>query len=435
MTISSSLSAGVAGLSANANRLATIADNIANSSTNGYKRAVTDFHSMVVGESASRYVAGGVRTSSAKLIDERGSLVGTSNSTDLAVRGRGFLPVTSYAAVGAGSANLPLSLMTTGSFRPDADGILVTSSDMVLMGWPADINGVIPTYPRDTSAALQPVKISNGVQGAPTTKVGMPAEPARHLHRRRIGRQSRGCCRSSTTTTSASRRASTSPSPRRCRCRRRPPRRTRGTCSSSIAPRARRSAITASPSTTPAPAAARWPASRRIPAAPTTAPPATCRSRCRADTVDIGIGLLNTATGLTQLSDSFVPSSITKDGYPVSNLTSVEVDANGYVHAYYESGRSSIIYQIPLIDVPNPNGLAVRDAQTYGLTMESGTMFMWDAGDGPVGEVAGYAQEGSTTDLAGELTSLIQTQRAYSSNAKVIQTVDEMLQETTNIKR
>ena len=39
-------------------------------------------------------------------------------------------------------------------------------------------------------------------------------------------------------------------------------------------------------------------------------------------------------------------------------------------------------------------------------------------------------KEGAT-----ELTSMIQTQRAYSSNAKVIQTVDEMLQETTNIKR
>ena len=51
------------------------------------------------------------------------------------------------------------------------------------------------------------------------------------------------------------------------------------------------------------------------------------------------------------------------------------------------------------------------------------------------GAVTGYAREGSTTDVAAELTDLIQTQRAYSSNAKVIQTVDEMLQETTNIKR
>jgi flagellar hook protein FlgE len=41
----------------------------------------------------------------------------------------------------------------------------------------------------------------------------------------------------------------------------------------------------------------------------------------------------------------------------------------------------------------------------------------------------------SNTDIAAELTSLIETQRAYSSNAKIVQTVDEMLQETTNLKR
>ena len=49
--------------------------------------------------------------------------------------------------------------------------------------------------------------------------------------------------------------------------------------------------------------------------------------------------------------------------------------------------------------------------------------------------IEGFAREQSTTDIANELTQLIQTQRAYSSNAKIIQTVDEMLQETTNLKR
>ena len=48
---------------------------------------------------------------------------------------------------------------------------------------------------------------------------------------------------------------------------------------------------------------------------------------------------------------------------------------------------------------------------------------LWDAGTGPTGTVAGFAREGSTTDVAAELTALIQTQRAYASNAKVIQTV------------
>ena len=117
MTISSSLQAGVAGLNANANRLAGIADNIANSSTYGYKRAETDFFSFVVqGSGSSSYTAGGVRTSSVRMIDDQGPLIGSDNSTDLAVDGRGFIAVTDISALPAGS-NFPISLMTTGSFR------------------------------------------------------------------------------------------------------------------------------------------------------------------------------------------------------------------------------------------------------------------------------------------------------------------------------
>mgnify|MGYP006184391971 CR=1 FL=1 len=48
MSISSSLNAGVTGLASNASRLAAISDNIANSGTYGYKRASTDFTSMVI---------------------------------------------------------------------------------------------------------------------------------------------------------------------------------------------------------------------------------------------------------------------------------------------------------------------------------------------------------------------------------------------------
>jgi flagellar hook protein FlgE len=149
----------------------------------------------------------------------------------------------------------------------------------------------------------------------------------------------------------------------------------------------------------------------------------------------VTIGKLGDPNGLTQLSDSFAPTAITKDGSPVGNLTAVEVDENGFVTATYDTGFTRRIYQVPLVDVPNPNGLISLSNQVYQVSPDSGSFFLWDAGDGPTGAVVGYAREGSTTDVAGELTQLIQTQRAYSSNAKVIQTVDEMLQETTNIKR
>ncbi|MEO0866460.1 MAG: flagellar hook-basal body complex protein, partial [Pseudomonadota bacterium] len=93
MTISSSLNAGVAGLQSNATRLASISDNIANSSTYGYKRVQTDFQSLVISSNGGSYSAGGVRATTSRLIDQSGSLVTTSNATDLAVRGRGMLPV------------------------------------------------------------------------------------------------------------------------------------------------------------------------------------------------------------------------------------------------------------------------------------------------------------------------------------------------------
>jgi flagellar hook protein FlgE len=57
MTISSSLNASVAGLAANASRLDTISDNIANSATHGYRRVQTDFHSMVIAAKGDTYSA------------------------------------------------------------------------------------------------------------------------------------------------------------------------------------------------------------------------------------------------------------------------------------------------------------------------------------------------------------------------------------------
>ena len=107
MTISSALAAGVAGLNANATRLATISDNIANSGTYGYKRSEADFHSMVTGGASGSYTAGGVRVTAQKLIGDRGSLIGTSNATDITVRGRGMIPVTDIASIKSGGT-LPM---------------------------------------------------------------------------------------------------------------------------------------------------------------------------------------------------------------------------------------------------------------------------------------------------------------------------------------
>lgn len=435
MTISSSLSAGVAGLNANATRLATISDNIANSATYGYKRASADFESLVIGggAGAGTYSAGGVRATTQRLIDEHGPLISTSNAMDIAISGRGMLPVTQEAFLNNSGEDTPMLVTTTGSFRTDQDGILKTETGLVLLGWPADADGNVGTYPRDTVTALEPVRVQvNQQSGDPTTRMNLGVNlPAVDTESTASGDPlplsieyfgNLGTSESLDVTFTPTVPATGSSN----------------TWTMEIRDSASNGAVIGEYTLTFDDSRANGGTLASVAAISGGAyDPAdgALDLTVAGGPMQVTIGKIGDPNGLTQLSDSFAPTSITKDGSPVGNLTSVEIDVNGYVTATYDTGFTRTIYQVPLVDVPNPNGLISHSNQTYQVSPQSGSFFLWDAGSGPTGEVIGFTREGSTTDVAGELTNLIQTQRAYSSNAKVIQTVDEMLQETTNIKR
>lgn len=326
-----------------------------------------------------------------------------------------------------------MMLATTGSFRTDSSGYLTTESGLVLLGWPAKPDGTIPSFPRDTSDGLEPVRINvNQFSGEPTTKLALGANlPATSTNADASGEMQElsieyydnlgrsenirlefnpvipatGSSNSWTLTIHDS--ASDGAVVGEYGLEFEDDRSSGGTLLN---------VTTASGGTYD-------PTSGKIILEVAGGP------------MEIEIGKLGDSTGLTQLSDRFAPVSIQKDGSPVGNMTSIEVDELGNVFASFDTGISRRIYQIPLVDLPNPNGLVSQDKQTYLPSPESGSYFLWDAGDGPTGDIVSYALEESSTDVAAELTKMIQTQRAYSSNAKVIQTVDEMLQETTNIIR
>ncbi|MEP4195199.1 MAG: flagellar hook-basal body complex protein [Aliishimia sp.] len=435
MTISSSLNAGVAALAANATKLASISDNIANASTFGYKRVETDFSSMVITSSGGSYSAGGVRATTERLIDQRGSLVSTSNATDLAVRGRGMLPVAQATEVEVANGENQMYLTTTGSFRTDADGYLRTDSGLVLLGWPAFPDGSIPVFARDTADGLEPVQINvNQFSSDPTTSLTLGINlPATETEAGASGESdilsveyydNLGTSESlniefipTVPATSSSNEWT-------------------AVVTDSAQPGVEigRYTLTFNDDQTLGGTLASV-TRTSVNGTDYDDTSGTFIVNVAGGAMEINIGELGENGGLTQLSDNFAPVSISKDGSPVGNMTSVEVDANGYVSANFDTGITRVVYQIPLVDLPNPNGMLALDNQTYLPSPESGSFFLWDAGDGPTGDIVSYAREESTTDVAGELTDMIQTQRAYSSNAKVIQTVDEMLQETTNIKR
>ena len=433
MTISSSLNAGVAGLSSNANRLAAISDNIANSATFGYKRVETDFQSMVLSSSGGSYSAGGVRSTTQRLIDESGSLVTTSNPTDLAVRGRGMLPVARASAVEVSNGDAQMLLTTTGSFRTDNQGQLVSESGLVLLGWPANPDGTVPEFPRDTAGGLEPVQINvNQLTGEPTTKIDLGVNlPATDTAAGSTGDpQQLSIEYFDNLGKSENIQIDYTPTV--------PAVGSSNEWTMTIMDSAQGGAVIGEYTLTFDDARTTGGTLLNVATVSGGAYDAATGNvivNVDGGPMEINIGRLGAADGMTQLSDSFAPLSISKDGSPVGNMTSAEVDANGFVHASFDTGITRIIYQVPLVDLPNPNGMVALDQQTYMPSPESGSFFLWDAGDGPTGDVVSFAREESATDVAGELTDMIQTQRAYSSNAKVIQTVDEMLQETTNIKR
>ncbi|AUH32560.1 flagellar hook protein FlgE [Paracoccus tegillarcae] len=438
MSMSSALNAGVSGLAANSTKLATISDNIANSGTYGYKRVETNFDSIVLNQTrnSGSYSAGGVQASSRRVISESGAMISTSNAMDIAIAGRGMLPVTSAVDLDNGFSDLPMMMTRTGSFHTDAQGILRTDSGLVLLGWPARSDGSVPTMTRDTAIGLVPVQVeTNQTSGDPTTEVslgvnlpaqdtlaGSPGDPlnlqieyfdnlgaSESLNLTFVPDVSGASGRSNTWTLEV-RDGATDPASNLL-----------GTYEVVFDDSQAAGGNILSVTT--------------LSGDPYDVASGEIMLNLAGGPMALDIGMPGAISKLKQLSASFSPTNITKNGSPVGHLTTVEIDENGFIRATYDTGFIKTLYQIPLVDVPNPNGLVSMDSQTYMVSPTSGSFFLWDAGDGPTGSVNGYALEASTTDVAAELTDLIQTQRAYSSNAKIIQTVDEMLQETTNIKR
>ncbi|MDH5489060.1 MAG: flagellar hook-basal body complex protein, partial [Rhodospirillaceae bacterium] len=117
----------VSGLSLSAQRVSSAADNIANSTTSGYKPTAVNSRTLVTNQtSINSYSAGGVQAISTQLIGVQGALGASTSSTDLAISGSGFFAVKP-------SVNGGETLYTRdGSFKPDNNGYLVNSAGYYL---------------------------------------------------------------------------------------------------------------------------------------------------------------------------------------------------------------------------------------------------------------------------------------------------------------
>jgi len=146
--------------------------------------------------------------------------------------------------------------------------------------------------------------------------------------------------------------------------------------------------------------------------------------------------LYNGATPrLTQHSQASARSANSQDGNPPSQLDKVALGDGGSILAQYSNGTQSVVGQIAMASIRNPESLVSVGNNNFQLSERSALPAVGAAGTGGRGTILGSALESSTVDIAREFTQLIVLQRGYQANAKVITAVDELSQETINLKR
>jgi flagellar basal-body rod protein FlgG len=133
---------------------------------------------------------------------------------------------------------------------------------------------------------------------------------------------------------------------------------------------------------------------------------------------------------------------VTSDGYPVApgitipaDARSLSINASGEVYAYFSDRvQPQLLGQFTLAGFTNEKGLEAIGSNLFLETAASGPSQVSVPGQDGLGTVRQGYLEDSSVDPVREITELIEAQRGYELNAKVITAADQMLGATTQIR-
>lgn len=126
---------------------------------------------------------------------------------------------------------------------------------------------------------------------------------------------------------------------------------------------------------------------------------------------------------------------VTASGYAIQpaitlppNATSLSIGRDGTVAVTQAGSNSSVqVGQIQLATFLNPTGLQSNGENLYVETDASGGANQTAPGQNGAGMLSQGYIESSNVNVVEELVNMIQTQRSYEINSKVVQTSDQML--------
>ncbi len=418
MSIFGIMRTGVSGMAAQGSKLGAVSDNIANVNTVGYKRASTEFSSLISEGNHSEYNSGGVETTTRYAISDEGLIMGSTSKTDLAIKGNGFFVVTD-------AGGTPY-MTRAGAFVKNGSQELVNSAGFYLMGYP--IQNGDPTVVANSLDGLERINLANvAYEANPTVSGTLKGVLDSNAAVIAPGTLPSDNVAGSTYSSKASivsydnlgnkkfldvYMAKTGTAP--------------DTWQAVVFDQAAATAggfpYAGGPLANVALAFGPTGQLTTAPANFTVAIPGGATA-----TIDFS-QVSQVATGETALE-------LAVDGNAPSAVESVDIADDGTVYAVFENGARRATYRIPLATVPSPNQLTPQSGNVYSVSDRSGDVIVGFPESGSFGSIRSGALEQSNVDLATELTAMIESQRSYTANSKVFQTGSEILDVLVNLKR
>jgi flagellar hook protein FlgE len=407
----SSLYSGVSGINAAGYTMSVLGNNIANSTTVGFKGGYTSFADILSqslgGAGGGGQIGRGVNLSDVGTLFTQGSFENTSNGTDLAIEGAGFFMVADDTGT---------YYTRAGQFIMDDEGYLVNPSGFRLQGYSADETGALLTTIGDLNVA----QISSAPLATTSFRIVANLDGS-------VQQNEEGSIYSTTITVYDS---IGSAIPLTLTFTKEA---TQGTWSWLPSVPSDMGTINSGGGTL------QFDTDGNLASPPgdetIVIDPATGGAQLTVDwnILDPTTGLPSTdITGYASANDTY---GLFQDGYAPGTVESVAIEQDGQIVGLFTNGQTRTIGQVLVADFVSPWGLTKMGKSLFAESMSSGQPTIGEAGTGGRGSIAANALEMSNVDMASEFVRMITTQRAYQANARVISTSDDLLAELMQIKR
>ncbi|HND56385.1 MAG TPA: flagellar hook-basal body complex protein, partial [Pirellulaceae bacterium] len=152
-------------------------------------------------------------------------------------------------------------------------------------------------------------------------------------------------------------------------------------------------------------------------------------------TVTVNLGSSGQFDGIAMLGNATTVAATNQDGYIAGELLNPGFNSKGELVGYYSNGKTKMLDTLRISMFSNEGGLTKVGDTMFAESPNSGDPIATTANSAGSGSVRSGQLENSNVDIAREFVNLIEAQRGFQANSRVITTTDSILAELMNIVR